>query len=357
MEIGGFFEFPEYDCYDLTKSVLYALKTCYSKHSHNCLFVRDGRQAIKSVLMSNYRFVKDKKCYLPAYLCSSILRPFRELKLNVKFYPHSHPLKPEINFDLKDSVVFILDYFGVESLSNSEISELARRNLVILDIPNSIFNASRFNIKERNIFLVASLRKVFPIPDGGAVYYKSRSFFTNTREATGYEKMLEAMFLKKFYLKIKSYKELKDYFFKLYQDYESVKDSGTIAIEKIPEVSLHILGNLSIEEIICRRAQNLKYLYENLSDFFLFTYDEVKSPFFAPLVFSSSGERERVRKLLIQHDVYPPVHWELPAEVPKSFEYEHHLSKRIISIPIDQRYTERELSVVVRLLKTVSKNE
>ena len=89
MEVGGFFEFPEFDCDVYSNYAYHYLTNVYREHS----FFRDGRQAIKSVLL-NIEGLNNKICYLPAYLCYSILQPFKELNSNVVFYNHQHPLKP-----------------------------------------------------------------------------------------------------------------------------------------------------------------------------------------------------------------------------------------------------------------------
>lgn len=365
MEIGSFFEYPEYDCNNFEESALYALKTCYGLQTQNCLFVRDGRQAIKSVLMANYSNVKNVICYLPAYLCESILQPFKELNLQVKFYPLEHPLKPKINSDIKKSLIFLIDYFGVRSTSPNMLYDLlSNDNIVIMDITHSIFDKQRFKISDENLYLIASLRKVFPIPDGGVVYYINPKFSINLNEPYGYEKMVEAMFLKKYYLQhlnkiqntqLKFLKELKDYFLKIYKEYESAKDINTISLEKIPQLSLYILSKLLIKKIIIRRKLNLKYLYNFINkSFLLFRYSDIKSPFFLPLLFNNNKERERIRLTLISNGIYTPIHWILPRDIPRRYKYEYMISSRILSVPIDQRYSKLELNVVTEILNRVT---
>src|SRR5665647_1066990 len=118
MEIGGFFEFPKFDNIDNDDSTFHYLINLYENYS----FFRDGRQAIKAVLQ-NTDEIKDRPCYLPAYLCDSIIKPFAEMSLNINFFGHEDPLKPILNMDIDNSVIFFIDYFGTECVSNKEIHE------------------------------------------------------------------------------------------------------------------------------------------------------------------------------------------------------------------------------------------
>src|SRR5665647_1981965 len=196
MEIGGFFEFPKFSSIDTSDSTYHYLISLYE----NYCFFRDGRQAIKAVLQ-NIEEIKNRPCYLPAYLCDSIMKPFTEMSLNINLFGHEDPLKPILNMDIDDSVMLLIDYFGTESVSNKEIRELLDRdNIIIMDLSHSILDRNRFSIKHDNYYLIASLRKVFPIPDGGIVYHNSEKFISSDIFPKNYELKLEAMVLRYLYL-------------------------------------------------------------------------------------------------------------------------------------------------------------
>ncbi len=69
-----------------------------------------------------------------------------------------------------------------------------------------------------------------------------------------------------------------------------------------------------------------------------------------PLVFESEERREYIKNKLIKNKIYPPVHWELPDAIPKEYQYEHDLSKRILSISIDQGYENADMKRMVEVL-------
>lgn len=356
MELGSFFEFPEFNCINLEESVYYEIITSYNNYT----FFRDGRQGIKYIL-SDIKERRYKDYYVPAYLCNSILKPFKELNLNIKFYGHKHPICPVFNgSEIENSVIFVLDYFGTEFISNEEINEfLYNGNIVIVDITHSMLNKNRFLINHDNYYMISSLRKIFPIPDGGIVYHNNTKFEFYNSFPHNYENMLEAMILKSFYLKDKSIVStelngLKNYFLSLYQKYEEKKDNDSIDSQNIPNISIYILKNISFSNIIKKRFDNLNFMYKNIDDeYFLYDYTEIKSPFTMPLIFKSEKERNKIRNFLIKNYIYPPIHWNIKDIVPKNFIYEHDLSKRILSLPIDQRYNPKDLDRVISLLNKV----
>lgn len=357
MEIGGFFEFQEFDCSESTNSVYDYLTNINENQS----FFRDGRQAIKSVLL-NINGLKDKTCYLPSYLCSSIFMPFKELNLNVYFYKHQSPLKPMIDKDIEDSLIYIIDYFGTEFISNKEINYLLdKNNIVILDITHSIFNKNRFKIKHESLYKISSLRKMFPIPDGGILYHSNHELKVNKSPPEGYENMIKAMILKASYIKnnnktnLKNTSDMKNNFLTIYKNYEKNKDNSTIQLQSIPSFSIHILKNISILNIIKRRTENLKDVYKNLLNkkYSLFHIKDIKSPYILPLIFENEKQRDNVASFLIKEKIYPPIHWNLPDIIPNEYSYEHELNKKILSIPIDQRYSKEDMSRVVDALKEV----
>jgi hypothetical protein len=376
MEIGGFFEYPKLDHISGDDSVYQQLTEGYK----NFQWVRDGRQSIKTALL-NIKDIKNLTCYLPAYLSKSILQPFHELNLNYKFYGHSDVLKPEIK-EIKDSVLFLLDYFGRDTLSNKEIHEfLDRNNTVILDTTHSILNHERFEIKDENFYIISSLRKIFPISDGGILYNVEESKIKPDGQPDGHVKMLEAMIFRSYYLnKLKlgysddsktesvlkdrthgkilsidhSLRIIKNNFLSQYKDYERKKFEYFGMPQNIPAISLHIMKNLSYSKIVKKRRENLKFFYDEIEDYskFLFDFKDIKSPFMLPLKFQTENERNSHKDILIKNDIYTPLLWDLDEIVPKEHSYEHELRKRIMMVPIDQRYNPDDLLPAVELINS-----
>jgi len=357
-EVGGFFEFPEDTLDDVSGSVLHHLISGFGKRELQSHFIRDGRQAITSVLMSRKQSIRTRTCYLPAYLCSSMLLPFTEQRLRVKFYSHHHPLRPEIDPGMKDSLVFLNDAFGVPALSHREMQELGENgNIVILDTSHSILDPSRFVSHGSDFFIIASLRKIFPVPDGGVVFSSDPGFHPDLISPSGWEPMLEAMFLKKFYLASKSRHDalfIKERFLELNQKYNETKNHIPETLSAIPDISLHILNRLSFSMIAAKRKGNLSHVNRSINErYWLFQPDDSTCPYFATILLPDGEMRDHFRSRCIQRALYSPILWPIPPEVPESFTYEHDLSRRLLCIPIDQRYSPQSYEGARDLFETI----
>jgi hypothetical protein len=290
-----------------------------------------------------------------------VLQAFDELHLKRNFYAHQHPLRPIISDGVTDSVLFFIDYFGCESVPNDTIYQyLDQGNTVILDVTHSIFNLKRFELIHDNLYLVSSLRKVFPIPDGGILFSAHALSDLPKQYPYHYDCMIDAMALKSLYLAsshacdAEKKHELKDCFLKLYANYEKDKDTRPIILQRAPAVSLYILENIDIRALIKQRTANLKLVYTRIQNdkYFLFDIRDLKSAFCLPMILNSEAAREALKDKLIREGIYPPIHWDLRGVSPKEFSYEHTLSKQILSIPIDQRYNERALLKVVDIINS-----
>ncbi len=385
MEIGGFFEFPKFDCEDDRNSAYSYITNLHEKYR----FFRDGRQSIKSVLL-NIDKIEDMECYLPAYTCETVITPFKELGLKVNYFRHEDPLKPLYDKDIKKSVILFIDYFGTDFVSNKEIQELLdQENIVIMDLTHSILDKSRFSIKHENYYIIASLRKIFPIPDGGIVYYNKDNFNSSDKFPDNYESKLEAMVLRYFYIngmdmelnvppeddknldsilkdiyakKPSGFKgnleDVKQYYLSLHYQYEVDKLNNEIIPQNIPFISLYILNNISHSNLMSKRNQNLKFIYENLNkDLFLYNLENIKSPFLLPLKFKRESERDLVKNVLIENDIYPPILWDIEQFIPLKYVYEHELSKRILTLPIDPRYGPDDLLKAVNIINQAVKEK
>ncbi len=369
MEIGGIYEFPTLVGEDPVDSAYEFLTDAFNNYK----FVRDGRQAIKLVLL-NIDGIENLTCYLPAYLCDSILQPFNEMGLDVKFYELEHVLNPVLD-KIENSFIYIIDYFGIETISNKEILELLdRNNVVMLDISHSLLNKNRFSIESEdyaeNYYIISSLRKIFPLPDGGMVHYQTDKLNEcSLGFPEGCEKRIEAMTLRGFHLKkfeidVKSMEssidndklkdlvadlgekshedvncldDMKNKYLSLYHDYEMEKYEEILIPQNIPLISLKILSNLSYHDILEKRTENLKYVYQEINDEnrFLFDLKEIKCPFMLPLIFSNEEERNSAKNIFIQNKIYPQIIWDIEEFIPKKYTYEHDLSRKVLMVHTD----------------------
>jgi hypothetical protein len=100
-----------------------------------------------------------------------------------------------------------------------------------------------------------------------------------------------------------------------------------------------------------RRAANLDAFREGLG-----TFDGVRlldAPFAATLVFDDAARRDEVRHRLIEQRIYPAIYWPQEERVlPGVREVDIHLSRRILSIQCDQRYTVDDMAMVAAIVRS-----
>lgn len=61
--------------------------------------------------------------------------------------------------------------------------------------------------------------------------------------------------------------------------------------------------------------------------------------------------RNELKNKLIENMIYPPIHWELPDAINRRhFPLSWYISEHILTIPIDQRYTEKEMEYILKIL-------
>ena len=109
-----------------------------------------------------------------------------------------------------------------------------------------------------------------------------------------------------------------------------------------------LLHTFDYATIAQRRRENYKILAETLSAIALFptlTTDVV------PLGFPIRLEnRDTIRQVLFEHQIYSPVHWPIQGIVPGRFEDSHRLAAEIMTLPCDQRYDRQDMERMAQIV-------
>ncbi len=340
-EIGSFFELdtsPIKDDHDNIFSYL---------QEYNSIFFDSGRSAIKYFLKLRNNI---GTVLMPSYICESVIKCFDGY--DIVFYELNEDLS--INLDkliglINDNTTIVFMYFYNSFFKDYNFNELLnlkrKYNFTILeDTTHSIFS-NRFLVGD---YAVCSLRKWYPVPDGGVLYSKRSLGAFESTEAPWINDKYNAMKLKKLYLQ-DDYIE-KAHFLKMYNDAEHMLDIQD-TIYGISSISFEILKAKKCNEIIQNRIVNAKYLLDNLGRTNVKAFainDQLKNqvPLFLPVHIS---DRDYVRKHLSNNGVYCPIHWPL-MECLKGFNNSVYNEMHELSIPIDQRYSADDMEKIIRLL-------
>jgi dTDP-4-amino-4,6-dideoxygalactose transaminase len=313
----------------------------------NAILLASGRDSLTYILKA----IKPKSyVLLPSYLCTSVLEPFKKLNIKYKFYK----VDKNLNINLKDlggkikksSAVLIINYFGFIQPEVSKIKELCDKNKIILieDQVQSFLTKSFFY----GDYVFNSYRKFLPLPDGSfLIKPKDKKTKVNFGRINYSQLRLRAGIAKSMGLS-------KDRYYSLFKDAEDRLGEHPWPT-KMSNISKNVLSKLDLKKISRIRRRNYIFLEKNLKSkkinlLFKKIPDNV-IPLGCPIV---SKNRDKIRKELIKYKIYPPVHWQLPKELNKNeFKDSWDLSKRILTIPIDQRYNLEDMKRIIKILNKI----
>ena len=329
-------------------------------------FVFSGKTAIFYVIKNIVEDKKIKKVYFPSYSCTSMSEPFEEFGIQIEYYDvyFDNGLKYNINLDTKCDIFFAMNYFGyAESNMEKYVRYFKNKGVIVIeDITHSILSEKKFC--EDSDYLVASLRKWFPIFCGGIAVNRFDKFKLELCNETNEEvisKRKIAMKNKYEYLKIIDSQiqddekkvqvfnqeiRKKEFLSQYAMSEELIQQSKKDYI--IDNESFKILMGIDLNEIISRRKENVKLIYERLKlnkniKFLFKNYKEEDCLLFIPIVLENK-ERNSLRKYLIDNKIYLPIHWPLKEKLNNIFDIE-------LSLICDQRYSNKEINYYLDILE------
>lgn len=320
--------------------------------NENKILCMSGRTAIDYAL---FLFQKQRKIldvYFPSYCCQSMLQPFLERNIKIHFYSVRFE-KGKFIFDIdcnkKCDLFFAMNYFGFAA-NNMDyyIDNFKRKNVIVIeDSTHSWLSQRKYN--RNSDFVVASLRKWFPIISGGVLINPSGnirlSVEQNWRENQKYIQLKEKAMNKKYQYINNDKKINKTEFLQEFAEANKIleEDYKNYKIDKISE---KILMKLDIEKIISKRKENANIIYHYLEqsqdiEYIRNTDLKYDCPMFVPIFLKNKEKREVLRNRLIQKQIYCPNHWPIPNIIQDN--NKKAIYDKEISLICDQRYSKNEI--------------
>lgn len=305
----------------------------------------DGRQALEALLLMK----NIKRIWCPSYYCHESLMGIRNLGVEVKFYPCTPLSDPDevlVQLPLYGNDALIrMNYFGFHSKPSTPYGNF----LVIEDHSHDI--TSKWCLESEADWCFASLRKTYPIADGGIIWSpvgkKLPDAPLNSQFATeNAVRRFVAMDLKSDYLQGKDI--VKDSFLQEFRDTEA--NFEKLPISAISETSKEIIETLEIDRLQAAKKSNWSILKQELipnDSYRILEPQEGEVPFSMILLFKDSEIRNTVRSRLISMDVYPAILWTIPSYADaESIDF----GNRMLSIHCDARYSEEEIKELCQRL-------
>lgn len=317
-----------------------------------------GRTAIDFVLRDILQSREIESVYFPAYCCQSMMQPFidhgiRIMLYDVHFDDFDKKLEFRIDTTLQCDIFFAVNYFGFkQGRMDFYIENFKNKNsIVIEDSTQSIL--SYYSHNSQSDYVIASLRKWFPIISGGLAAKTSKQFEIGLKDVT-FEEMVRvrksAMLQKEKYINSEINTDKKSYL-KKYSNANEMLNNDYI-LYAIDRESYNIMKLLDLESIIKRRKENTRLLYDNLpmNKGFSMMFPDIENgdcPIFLPLIFNSNTERDKLREYLISKNVFCPIHWPKPFILNKQGNTTN-INKNELSIVVDQRYDVTDMQYLIR---------
>lgn len=300
---------------------------------YNTVYFDSGRSALRAV-MNNFN---TQKVLLPDYLCESVRNCFSES--NVTYYH----IDNEFHIDWEDMLkkcksgidVLYLHYFNGYIGNEYDFKKLwnlkRESSFMIVEDTTHSFLSCKHTVGD---YCICSLRKWFPIPDGGVLYSNRLLDTRDYKKNSWYLAKRIAMVKKGLYLE--GHNIDKNDFLPIFAETEEILDSQTEPFA-MSDDSCNILKNISINEAAEVRCKNYSVLSQFLNSNGIKTAaggGALQVPLFCTICVD---DRDSLRKYLIENKIYCPVHWPLYSEL-KQRKGSVHNNARELSIPIDQRY-------------------
>lgn len=324
------------------------------------VFLSTGRGAEGFVLDAiQARIPEIKKIALvPPFTCDTVLVPFLERKYKIVTYP----IKETLDIDIEKfeetltisraQVVLIHRYFGFNTLKGFDdiIEKYSQKGVVFIeDITQCLY--SDFPVLASN-YIIGSLRKWGPLPDGGYAVCREGSFYNKPCD---YDEKLEKVKLDAAYLKylyLHENKGNKQEFLDKFQAAEKILDNE-IGFYKISPSAVKVQNGLELDKLKRKRRENYSYLYKRIKDLkFCHIITPKLKEDVVPLYFAIFvNERKELQEKLRDSCIYAPIVWPKPDNMPYICEEAEGLYDHILCLPIDQRYDLDDMGRMVSCLK------
>lgn len=327
-----------------------------------------GRTALDAVISDAVKEYGIKNILLPSYCCHTMIHPFLNRGLHIKFYnvfPQAGAMTYDIAFDEAFDCILVMQYFGFHQPGYFEMLRRLKSmgKVIIEDATHSILQREPYSPDADYVF--ASYRKWLALK-GGAIAIKRRGLLyagsgMDSPGAGTREKYLtlkqEAVRQKKDYLQKNSHGE-KEYL-KTFGEAEELIEACYSGMEADEESSRRIRYT-DFDRIAKIRRSNAEILAGRLRDVpqirMVFPrITESDAPLFFPVCLEADA-RDLLRRYLINKKIYLPVHWPLSSlhDISKSGKK---LYSEELSVICDQRYDNGDMEYIASVIAEGSKNE
>lgn len=309
------------------------------------VYAISGRTAIDLILQDILRKSPVKSVAMPAWCCDSMVAPFVAHGIDTRFYDYGHT-------DITDytDILYVTNYFGYENtLPLERVRQFKEGGSIIIYDRTHSFLMDDETYSEVADYDFTSIRKWMGVVGGAVISGLSQKPKLNECPYVSIKE--KAMRDKYSYLMGKSGVK-KEEFLAAFGEFGHQLAFDYCNYE-MDNLSYTLYKQTDLQAIKQQRKENAAYLHENLKDVqLMYCLKEKAVPLFVPVLFETKEQRDYVRKKLIEQQIYCPVHWPQPKQIPASFKV-NDIVNRELSLICDQRYGIEEMKRIVSQIKQI----
>ncbi len=307
----------------------FSLELPRQKEYHkNAIKLNTGRNCLEYILLCR----QYKRVYIPYYTCEAILEPFMKTGTEYAFYhiDQNFELVEEIMLKQGEALLYT-NYFGLKQRYTEKLASKYGQQLII-------DNTQAFFAKPiREIDTFYTCRKFFGVPDG-AYLITTKKLSAELEQDVSYKRM--SHLLKRIDLGAEAG----------YADFRKADDGlCNQPIRKMSHLTQRLMESIDYEYSARYRRENFLRLHEVLGATnkmkISFEYDAV------PMVYPYMTKDNELRAQLISNKVYVARYWPNVDEWCQPTDIERQLTKNLVCLPIDQRYNDGDMQVIIDLFR------
>jgi hypothetical protein len=313
--IGGYFELE--------------LNDFGSVYHDGALALNSGRNAFEYIiLLRGY-----SKVHIPYFTCDVLLEPLKRNNIEYTFYHIDEEFLP-VSLDISATeAILYTNYFGINQNGVREVTKSFKH--VIIDNSQAFFD-----LPLENTDTFYSPRKFFGIPDGGFAYTSKANRKNNLETDQSSDRMEHLI------MRIENGAESGYLAFK-----ENDKKLTDQTIKGMSNITLRLLKNIQFNKVLKTRLDNFKFLHNNLKHLNKLSDVIDLSSYVGPMVYPLWIENaQEIKERLFQNKIYIANYWKSVLDIAPINSVEHGFVEECVFLPIDQRYGEFEMNIILKLV-------
>ncbi|WP_424961678.1 hypothetical protein [Ekhidna sp.] len=285
----------------------------------------NGRSALFFILKNT----TPQKIYLPYYSCDALIQPIKKLRISYSFIPLNRSLEFKQLPNLKgDEFIIGVNYYGLKTQYIKSLWSLFKTRLIV-------DNSQAFFAPKINTWSFNSLRKFFGVPDGSFLDYPN--FIEIQRSAKGIKPNTS-------HLKLRKEGKLDE----AYEYYQSLEKEQTVNNLKMSAYSSRVMQQIDLKSIRLKRINNYRILSRKLDESNKLNLNlNGQVPLYYPYWPKIQIDHQKIWNKMI----YTPILWKECLDREDNFDFEKRMSGELIPLPIDHRYSLREMETIIDTIK------